>query len=89
VINQISLRTLRLALVGQKDPTPGIHDALTERDDVVKHFHSYVGTGCDGRCLLKDLGDDRQVYIKLSPDSLGNVSKGFENRGLKLIGGTL
>jgi hypothetical protein len=25
----------------------------------------------------------------LSPDSLGNVSKGFENRGLKLIGSTL
>lgn len=41
------LHTLRRALVGQKDTTPGIHDAFTERNDVVKRLEGDISTSGD------------------------------------------
>lgn len=83
----LQLGYLRSALVGQEDTTPGIHDTLTERDNVVEHLNGDIVAGGNGRGLLENLGNDRQVGVELSSDSLGNVAKCLENGGLELVGG--
>jgi len=81
--------TGRSALVGQKDTTPGIHDTLTERNDVINHVVWEVRAGGDTGGLLEDLANNRQISVKVGSDGLGDVTEGLENRGLKLVAGGL
>ena len=83
------LLTLRLALIRQNNTTPGIHDSFAKRDDVVEHLNINVRAGGYNRCLLEDLGDDRQVCVEVCPDSLSNVSERLEDCRLQLIRGAL
>lgn len=84
-----SRRTLRLALVRKENPTPGIHDTLTEGDNVIQHLDSNIVAGGDQGGLLQDLTDNGQVLIKVLSNCLGNVPKSFEDSWLELVGGAL
>lgn len=82
-------RTRRSALVGQKNTTPSIHDAFTERNNIIHHVVWEVGAGGDAGGLLENLANDRQVRIKVSSDGLGNIAEGLKNSRLELVGGSL
>lgn len=86
---RLELDNLRGTLVRQENTTPGIHDTFTERDDVVERFKSNVGTGGNGRRLLKDLSNDWQVNVELCPDGLSNITECFEDGRLQLVGRAL
>lgn len=85
----LKLDDLRGTLVRQENTTPGIHDTFTKRDDVVERFKSNVGTGGNGRSLLKDLSNDWQVNVELCPDGLSNITECFEDGRLQLVGRAL
>ena len=82
-------RTGRSALIGQKNTTPSIHDALTERNNVIHHIIWEVGAGGHAGGLLENLANDRQVRIKVGSDGLGDIAEGLKNRRLELVGGSL
>lgn len=77
--------TLVARLHGTDDATPGIHDTLTKRDDVVKHLIGAVGGGGNGGGLLKNLSDDGQICFKVSSDGGSNVAKALQNSRLELV----
>lgn len=77
------------ALVRQKNSTPSIHDAFTERNNVVHHVVWEVGAGGHAGGLLENLANDCQVRIEVGSDGLGDVAKGLKNRRLELVGGSL
>ena len=82
-------RTRRSALVGQKNTTPSIHDALTERNNVIHHVVWEVGAGGHAGGLLENLTNDRQVCVEVGSDGLGDIAEGLKNRRLELVGGSL
>lgn len=81
--------TRRGALVGQKNTTPSIHDAFTERNNVVHHVVWEVGAGGHARGLLENLANNCQVRIEVGSDGLSDITKGLKNRRLELVGGSL
>ena len=86
---RLKLDDLRGTLVRQENTTPGIHYTFTEGDDVVERFKSNVGTGCNGRSLLKDLSNHWQVNVELCPNGLSNITECFEDGRLQLVGRAL
>lgn len=79
---------MRGVLVSQEDTTPGIHDTLTEGNYIVHGVVvNIIGQGDGGR-LLKNLGHDREVGIKMSSDRLSNIAKGDEDGRLQRISET-
>lgn len=77
--------TLRLALVSQKDTTPSIHDTLTEGDDVVDGVKRHIVAGGHGRGLVEDSCNNLKIGVKLSADSLSDISKCLKDSRLELI----
>ena len=75
----------------QHDSTPGIHDALTERDDIVEHLVWSLWRGRDVSRLLQHLRDDRKVHLEVSTDGLSEVPETLKDSRFELIaqGGTL
>ena len=78
--------TGRSALVRQKDTTPSIHDALTERDNVINHVVWEVGAGGNAGGLLENLANNRQVGIEVSADGLADITEALEDGRLQLVG---
>ena len=73
-----------MTLVSQKDTTPGIHDTLSKRHDIVTHIHSDLRTGSDNGCLLEKRANDSQVRLELRSNGLSNIAESLENRRLEL-----
>ena len=69
----------------QHDSTPGIHDALTERDDIVEHLVWTLRRGRDVGRLLQHLRDDREVDLEVSTDGLSEVPEALKDGRFKLI----
>lgn len=83
--------TLVTGLHGTNDATPGVHDTLTERDDVIVHLVRAIGTSLNSRRLLKDLGHDGQVGLEVTTDGASNIAEALQDGGLELLsqGGAL
>jgi hypothetical protein len=80
----LSRLTLATNSHGHECARPGVHDALTQRDNVLEHLKRRVGYG-NGGGLLQDLGDDREIRLKGRPNGLSNITKALKNGGLELV----
>lgn len=83
--------TLLARLHGSDDTTPGIHNTLTQRDDIANHLNGTVRGSSDCSSLLEDLCHHRQICLKVSRDGTGDIAEALQNGRLELIGesGTL
>lgn len=79
------LLTLRRSLVGKEDTSPSIHDAFTERDNVVEHVKRHVRACSYARGLVEHLCDHRQVSVEVCSNGLSNVTERLEDRRLELV----
>lgn len=77
--------TLAAGLHGTNNTTPGIHDTLAERNDVVVHLVRALRSSSDGSRLLENLRDNGQVRLKVAGNSSGNVAEALQNSGLELV----
>ena len=78
--------TLATGLHGANDTAPRIHNAFTQRNDVVEHLVRTIRASGDGGSLLQYLGHNGKVCLKVPADSTGNIAETLENGGLELIG---
>jgi len=76
--------TLASRLHSDKRAGPGIHNTLTQAHHVIEHLKRVVGN-MNGRSLLQDLRHDRQISLKSTTDSLGNVAKALKDCRLELV----
>lgn len=77
--------TLVAHLHGANDAAPGIHDSLSERDDVVVHLIASVRTGSNSSCLLQNLSDDREVGLEVATNSVGDITEALQDGRLELV----
>lgn len=70
---------------GDDDTVPGIHNALTERNDVVKHLEAGLVLGRDTSSLLQDLANNGEVGLEGTTNSLGDVTEALKDGRLELV----
>lgn len=77
--------TLVAGLHGNDNATPGVHDTLSKRDNVVKHLvRSFGGSGNSGS-LLQDLGHYGEVVLKVTANSASNIAEALQDSRLELV----
>lgn len=78
-------RTLAACLQSNDDATPSIHNAFSERDDVVVHLVRTLGRSSDSRGLLQNLRDDRQVRLEVATDGASDIAEALQDSRLELV----
>jgi hypothetical protein len=78
--------TLITGLHGTNDATPGVHNTLAKRDDIVQHLIRAIVASGDGSSLLQNLGHNRKVLLKVATNGAGNIAEALENSRLELVG---
>lgn len=85
-IRCVGVLTLVTCLHCTDDATPGIHDAFTQGNDVVKHLVRDIGASSDSGGLLQHLGHNGEVGLKMAANSTSDISEALENGRLELVG---
>lgn len=83
--------TLAANFHSANDSSPGIHDTLSQRDDIVEHFIRAFRVSYNATCLLENLSHNREVSLKVTSNSSSNIAKALKDGWLELVGesGTL
>ena len=64
---------------------PRIHDAFSQRDDVVEHLERRILAHSNISSSLKDLCYHRKICLKMRPYGLGNIAEGLQDRWSELV----
>lgn len=72
-------------LHGVDGTIPSVENAFSERGDVVNHLVVILGGQCDLTGLLEYLCYNGQVSLECATDSMCNVAKALQDRGLQLV----
>lgn len=78
--------TLVSGLHGIDDTAPSIHDAFPEGNDVVEHLVRAISGGSNSSSLLQNLNNNREISLKVTANSAGNVAETLEDGRLELVG---
>lgn len=81
-----SEHTLLADLHGTNNATPGIHNTLTERDNVVEHLVRALRRSSHSGSLLQNLGNHGQVGLEVASNGTSNVTKALQDSRLELVG---
>jgi len=78
--------SLTLSLLhGYNYSSPSIHNAFTQRHNVIKHVVVRLLILCDLSCGLKNLGHGLQVFLEVWPDRVGYVSEALKDCRFELV----
>jgi hypothetical protein len=77
--------TLVAELHGANDAAPRIHNAFSERNDVVVHLIAAVRASSDSCGLLQHLSDNGKIGLEMAANGIGDVTKTLQNSRLELV----
>lgn len=78
--------TLGTGFHSANNPTPGIHDTLSQGDDVIEHLVRAIRCCSDSGSLLQHLSNNREIRLKVATNSTSNISKTLKDSRLELVG---